>query len=103
MSNLTKYIENLKVEFDRAMHDEMKSCYDEETVLYLYTYYHYFNADNSSIPDIVAGNVFSPDSEDKIAGIYIDNDADLDDIDVITVKFTDNADFDFPAILKRLK
>lgn len=103
MSNLTKYIENLKVEFDRAMHDEMKSCYDEETVLYLYAYYHYFNADSSSIPDIVAGNVFSPDSEDKIAGIYIDSDADLDDIDVLTVKFTDNADFDFPAILKRLK
>lgn len=103
MSNLAKYIENLRVEFDRASFDNMKNCSDEETVLYLYAYYHYFNADNSCISDVVQGNVYKWDASDRIAGIYIDQDADQNDIDVLAIKFTDNADFDFPAILKTFK
>lgn len=58
MSNLAKYIGNLKSEFERASYDNMKNCSDEETLLYLFAYYHYFNADNSCISDVVQGNTY---------------------------------------------
>ena len=103
MSNLTKYINNLKTEFDKASFDILKDCSDEETLLCLFAYYHYFNADNSSISDIVQGNIYKWDAMDRIAGVYIDQESDFNDLDILSIKFTDNADFDFPAILKVFK
>ena len=103
MSNLAKYIGNLKSEFERASYDNMKNCSDEETLLYLFAYYHYFNADNSCISDVVQGNTYKWDATDRIAGIYVDQESDMNDLDVLAIKFTDNADFDFPAILKTFK
>lgn len=103
MSNLSKYIDNLKHEFEKASYDNMRNCSGEETLLYLFAYYHYFNADNSCIPDIVQGNVYKWDASDRIAGVYVDQDSDFNDIDILAIKFTDNADFDFPAILKTFK
>ena len=103
MSDMDKYIYNLVSEFKRLSYEDIEDGSDAEKLLYLYAYYHYFNADNSCISDVVQGNVYKWDASDRIAGVYIDQDADQNDIDVLAIKFTDNADFDFPAILKTFK
>lgn len=103
MSDLKKYIENLEAEFVRLSYEDMGSCSNEEKLLYLYAYYHYFNADSSKIPDIMQGNIHKWNSPDRIAGIYIDQDADCCDVDVIIANYTIDNSFDFPAVLKVFK
>ena len=58
MADIKKYISDLAVEFERLSFNDMESCSNSERLLYLYAYYHYFNADNSKITDITQGNVF---------------------------------------------
>ena len=53
MSDMDKYINNLSAEFKRLSYEDMAECSDTEKLLYLYAYYHYFNADSSKISDIV--------------------------------------------------
>lgn len=103
MADIDKYIGNLSADFSRLAYDEMENCSAEECLLYLYAYYHYYNADNSKIPDIIEGNVYKWDAADRIAGIYIDEDADHNDVDVVFVHYTEDNTFDFPAILKVFK
>jgi hypothetical protein len=103
MSDIIKYIENLTIEFKRLSYDYMENCSNDEKLLYLYTYYHHFNADSSKISDIFQGKTYVWDSLDKIAGIYIDQEADNYDVDAIIVKFTEENKFDFPATLKVFK
>ena len=100
MANIKKYISDLLLEFERLSYDEMKMCTKEECLLYLYTYYHYFNADSSKISDISQGDVFDENSSDRIAGIYIDRDSDYEDVDIIVVNYLEDEEFDFPGILK---
>lgn len=100
MANIKKYISDLLLEFERLSYDEMKMCTKEERLLYLYTYYHYFNADSSKISDISQGDVFDENSSDRIAGIYIDRDSDYEDVDIIVVNYLEDEEFDFPGILK---
>lgn len=100
MANIKKYISDLLLEFERLSYDEMKMCTKEERLLYLYTYYHYFNADSSKISDISQGDVFDENSSDRIAGIYIDRDSDYEDVDIIVVNYLEDEEFDFPVILK---
>lgn len=103
MSDMDKYINNLLFEFKRLSFDHVENCSDGEKLLYLYAYYHYFNADSSKMADIIQGNIFQPGSADRITGIYIDQDSDAGDVDaVISIYAEDNA-FDFPAILKAFK
>lgn len=103
MSDIEKYIKNLEAEFKRLSYDQMDNCSDEEKLLFLYAYYHYFNADSSKLSDIIQGCTHKWDSTDKISGIYIDQDSDLCDVDVIIVKKVLNNDLDYPAILKVFK
>lgn len=104
MAEITKYIADLAAEFQRLSYDEMEACSNAERLLYLYAYYHYFNADSSKIADVFQGNVYEWGSSDGIIGIYIDQDADDDDVDLILVKYVeDEEDFDFPAVLKCYK
>lgn len=100
MANIKKYISDLLLEFERLSYAEMKMCTKEERLLYLYTYYHYFNADSSKISDISQGDVFDENSSDRIAGIYIDRDSDYEDVDIIVVNYLEDEEFDFPGILK---
>ena len=44
MSDMDKYINNLSAEFKRLSYEDMAECSDTEKLLYLYAYYHYFNA-----------------------------------------------------------
>ena len=103
MSDIEKYVENLEAEFMRLSYNDMERCSAEEKLLYLYAYYHYFNADSSKMSDIIQGNIYNWNSHDKIAGIYIDQDADCFDVDVIIVSYTTDNNFDFPAVLKVFK
>lgn len=104
MVDIKKYISDLAVEFERLSCGDMESCSNSERLLYLYAYYHYFNADSSKITDITQGNVFEWDSSDGIAGVYIDQDSDNADVDMIIVNYMDNEEeFDFPGVLKVFK
>ena len=103
MSEMDKYINNLVSEFKRLSYEDVGNCSDTEKLLYLYAYYHYFNADSSQISDIVQGNIYRADASDRITGIYLDQESDNGDVDaVISVYAYDNS-FDFPAILKAFK
>lgn len=104
MGMLEKYISNLEKELERCSFDIMRTASVERKLLYLYSYYHYFNADNSKLLDVLHGDVKDYNATDYIAGIYIDSDADACDVDAIIVWYVpDNEEFDFPAALKALK
>lgn len=103
MSDMDKYINNLSAEFKRLSYEDMAEYSDTEKLLYLYAYYHYFNADSSKISDIVQGNIYYPDAPDQITGIYLDQEADNGDVDAVIAIYSHNNSFDFPAILKTFK
>lgn len=104
MADLKKYISDLSVEFERLSYDDMESCSDSERLLYLYAYYHYFNADSSKISDIVQGNVYEWESSDGITGIYVDQDSDDADVDLIIVNYIEEREeFNFPAVFRVFK
>ena len=104
MADIGKYISDLAMEFERLGYDNMELCSNSERLLYLFAYYHYFNADSSKIIDIVQGNVFEGDSLDGITGIYIDRDSDNADVDLVVANYVEEeADFDFPGVLKIFK
>lgn len=103
MSDMDKYINNLLFEFKRLSFDHVENCSDDEKLLYLYAYYHYFNADNSKIADIIQGNIFQLGFTDRITGIYIDQDSDAGDVDAVISVYAEDNTFDFPAILKSFK
>ncbi len=103
MNNLNKYINNMLSEFKRLSFNEAESCSYNEKLLYLYAYYHYYNADSSKISDIIQGNVFQREASDHITGIYIDQESDNGDVDAIIAIYSENNTFEFPAILKVLK
>ena len=104
MSNLDKYIENLEKEFVRNSLEGFSAISKEQKLLYLYGYYHYFNADNSKLSDIIQGYVFDHSSADKIAGLYIDSDSDSGNVDAIIVEIVpEESELDFPISLKAMK
>lgn len=103
MSEMDKYINNLVSEFKRLSYEEVENCLDTEKLLYLYAYYHYFNADSSKISDIIQGNVYHSDTPDRIGGIYLDQDSDNGDVDAVISVYSYDNSFDFPAILKLFK
>lgn len=103
MSDMDKYINNLVSEFKRLSFEDVENCSDTEKLLYLYAYYHYFNADSSKISDIIQGNIYYQEAADRITGIYLDQDSDNGDVDAVIAFYSDNNTFDFPAILKLFK
>ena len=104
MAEFEKYINNLEKEFEKNKFDNMSKASADEKLLYLYSYYHYFNGDNSKFLDIIQGNVINTHASDRIAGIYLDADSDLVDVDAIIVKYIkEKEDFNFPIELKALK
>ena len=104
MSSIDKYILNLEKEFVRSSFDNMQIATSDEKLLYLYCYYHFFNADNSKIIDILQGSVYDSKASDRISGIYIDSESDACDIDAVIAKYVDDdEEFDFPILLKALK
>lgn len=103
MNNLAKYIDNLILEFTRNYDENIQGCSEEEKLLYLFAYYHYFNADASKIMDIVQGNTCAGSSIDHISGVYLDADSDNGDVDVLVSEYCEGNEFDFPAILKIFK
>lgn len=103
MSDIDMYISNLIYEFKRLSYEDVEKCSDTEKLLYLYAYYHYFNADSSKISDIIQGNVCLQGAVDHISGIYIDQDSDNGDVDAVIAIYSENNSFNFPAILKIFK
>ena len=71
MSDMDKYISNLVSEFKRMSYEDVEDCSGVEKLLYLYAYYHYFNADSSKISDIIQGNIYCPNASDRITGLSL--------------------------------
>lgn len=103
MADIKKYISDLSLEFSRYSFEMMESACAKQKLLYLYAYYHYFNADNSMMDEILKGDVYQWNACDRIDGIYVDQDSDENDVDVIMVHYSESEEFDFPAILKWFK
>lgn len=103
MNDIDKYISNLMTEFKRLSFDDVENYSNTEKLLFLYAYYHYFNADSSKVSDVIQGDVYYIDSQDHITGIYLDQDSDNGDVDAVIAIYTDNNTFDFPAVLKIFK
>ena len=98
----SEYLNSLNIVFEENGESFSYRNMTEQMFL-LYVYYHYFNADQSSIADILTGDTYEEGSIDMISGIYIDkNSENEDDIDVIVCycpdKKTDLSSF--PQILK---
>lgn len=100
MNEIDRYIENIVNEFKMLSFDEVDNKSKAEKLLFLYAYYHYFNADSSKIADIMQGNIFNARAWDKIAGIYIDQDSDFEDVDVIISIYSTDNTFDIASVLK---
>ena len=103
MNELDKYISNVIAEFERLSFDDVSRCSDNEKLLYLYAYYHYSNADSSKLFEILQGKVCVLDETSSVTGVYIDEDSDNQDVDVIISVYSTDNTFDFPAILKCFK
>ena len=103
MNDLSMYLKNFKAEFDRLSVDEFDDKVPSQQLMYLYAYYHYFNADSSKIDDIITGDVYSWDSSDKVFGVYIDEESDNGDVDALIAIYTEDNTFDLSLSLKSLK
>lgn len=101
MDNLTKYISNLENEFEEDARAKYASASSREKLLYLYSFYHYYNADASCLGDIAAGMTLDSMAGDHISGIYVDQDSDSLDVDAVMI--IPAAMFDYPACLKYFK
>ncbi len=102
MSNMDKYINNMLVEFKKNSFN-VNAATVYEKLLFLYAYYHYFNADSSKISDIIHGNVYQADTRDRIAGIYIDEESDAGDVDAIISFYIGDGTFDQVACFRFFK
>lgn len=103
-SEIEKYLKNFIIEYNQYTEKRFGFLSKEEQLLFLYSYYHYFNADASEFDEINKGNVWEPMVADHISGIYIDEDSDDEDINAIIVSYVeDRESFPFPAILKFYK
>lgn len=78
-----KYLQNLIDEFHRFGYEDFKNKSYKMQLLYLFAYYHYFDADSSKIDDIIAGDLTNKTFSDYIDGIYIDENSDMRNINVI--------------------
>lgn len=98
MSSITKYIENLENDFLTNNIDLFGKTNDQK-LMYLYAFYHYFNADPSRLYDVLKNDIYQLGSDDMIGGIYIDEEADEETIDVICPIFVkDSSEFDLKIL-----
>lgn len=103
LNDIEKYIEILGDEFKKNDFDIYETYSDEEKLLALYAYYHYYGADSSKLDEIIHGIVFDMETSDDIAGVFIDQDSDNNDIDIILVSNSKKEDFQILSALKKLK
>lgn len=104
MRTIENYIESLQEEFKRLSYEEdFTGVSSAERLLYLYAYYHYFNADSSKIEEIIHGNVYEWGATDCIGGIYIDEDSDRRDIDLIIPVYVEDGTLETAYAIKSLK
>lgn len=57
----------------------------------LYAYYHYYNADASKLDELAKFNIYEADSKDAITGLFVDEESDDNDLDIISVKYINDA------------
>lgn len=103
MNNLTTYIDNFEKEILTSdVFFDFKSFDNNYKLACLYSYYHYFNADPSSLDELFDGIVYQDNSQDHIACLFIDQESDLNDVDAVISCCVEN-DIDFPGIIKLFK
>ena len=103
MNTIQKYLEILDEEFRKYSNEYFGECSEEEKLIILYAYYHYFGADSSKLDEIVRGIVVENGATDKVAGIYVDQDSDNLDLDFIIIWNSEKEEFNMPAVIKDIK
>lgn len=79
--------------FKRKEGIDWQDIRDEKKLCWLFAYYHYFNANDSKLGDVAAGDVLRiPKYHDDIVGIYRDDDADEQDVDAVVYVDVDSLD-----------
>ena len=78
-----KYELGLRKEFEKFNYHNLDDNDHKKALIALYAYYNYFNADSSKIDDLVNGLLYDKDSRDCIDGIYIDEEADQKEINLL--------------------
>ncbi len=104
MNQIDKYLNNFVGELQHFSIGGIDKLSNNERLLYLYAYYHYFNADSSKILEIIQGNVYHKYAEDHITGVYVDQESDYEDVDAIIALYIDIEEkVDFTFFLKYYK
>ncbi len=84
---MKNYLQRILALFEReGIKSLQRGSNDDKTLLFLYAYYHYFNADDSKLHNIVDGCTFDR-GQNNIDGIYIDENSDVFTIDFIHSRY----------------
>lgn len=103
ISELNKFFKNFISEYNNYTNEDIKILSNEQQFLYLYSFYHYFNADPSKFDELKKGDVYTPFSSDHITGLFLDDESDNGDIDLIISIFVDKGEtFDYSQVLKSI-
>ena len=104
MNNIQTYLENLSKDAKEANYEVINGFSDDERLMFLYAYYHYFNADDSNFDELLNGDVYEYNSQDGITGVYHDPDSDSNDVDILVSMYLDeDEEFYLPTVLNRIK
>lgn len=90
-----KYVESLSKEFERNGYESIEKKPVFVKLLYLYGYYHYFDADSSKLDELVEGDMTDKEESDNIDGIYVDEQSDDKNVDIIISVPSDDVNTDF--------
>ena len=97
------YFKTLASEFSKCGCDQdFAEATEPQKLLFLYAFYHYFDADGSKIPDIISGCTYRETVDDHIAGVFIDSESDNEDVDILLVSYSENPEANLPAYYKFL-
>ena len=85
--SVDKYFKYMENDYKTFLGKLPKDLTKKEKMLYLYCFYHYVHADGSALADVQSHLIFEEGAADKIDGIFIDTDEDLNDIDIIVSEY----------------
>lgn len=97
------YFKTLASEFSKCgCEQDFAEATEPQKLLFLYAFYHYFDADRSKIPDIISGCIYRETVDDHIAGVFIDSESDNEDVDILLVLYSENPEETLPAYYRFL-
>ena len=90
--NLTKYLKIFKKDYETYTGEVFDNLSNNEKLIYLYSFYHYIHADVSNLVELQEHITFEADCTDHIDAVFIDEEEDDNDIDLIITGFFPDKD-----------